>query len=199
VYFELTGSHSQFGTGSAVRCLLCGQQPFAEHAGDLIKGITMIHTAIAPRRATRASVFTVATALAWLGHDCDGLCPALAICSPAELWFVPHPSSRHPSRQQSLIVVDVGDDSARAAEVRALLCEVNRCIGRRDIQVRERVPTVQSGAVVTRPSIEAIPDAALYLRRIDQPSNQGSSRPNQPEPTSAPFRGGHTAEARAMA
>jgi hypothetical protein len=183
VYFELTGSHSQFGTGSAVRCLLCGQQPFAEHAGDLIKGITMIHTAIAPRRATRASVFTVATALAWLGHDCDGLCPALALCSPAELWFV----------------VDVGDDSARAAEVRALLCEVNRCIGRRDIQVRERVPTVQSGAVVTRPSIEAIPDAALYLRRIDQPSNQGSSRPNQPEPTSAPFRGGHTAEARAMA
>ena len=130
----------------------------------------MTPTATAPQRSTRASVFTVATALAWLGHDCDGLCPAAAICSPADLWFVPHPSPRHPTRHRSLIVVDVGDDPARAADIRALLREVNRCIGRSHIHVRERVPADQQHALMTRLDMLSRPAAGLYLRHNVLPS-----------------------------
>jgi hypothetical protein len=158
----------------------------------------MPHTVTAPRGSPQPFAFTVATALAWLGHDCAGGCPALATSTPASLWFVPQPSRRYVSRQQSLIVVDPGDDPGRAAEVRALLCEVNRCIGRGHIEVREQVTTDQQRTLVTRPDARSTPDAALYLRSHDRPSNHAPRRPDRSEPASAPFHGGHTAEARAM-
>jgi hypothetical protein len=159
----------------------------------------MTHSVTAPKGPTRPFAFTVSTALAWLGHDCAGGCPALATSTPASLWFVPQPSPRYLSRQQSLIVVDPGDDPERAAEVRALLREVNRCIGRSHIQVREQVTIDQQRTLVTRPDARPTSDAALYLRSRDQPSNETSSRSDQPEPTSALCDGGRTAEARAMA
>ena len=69
----------------------------------------MTHTVAAQMCSTPPFAVTVATALAWLGHECDGGCPALAMSTqPACGSFL----SRRPGisrRMESLIVVDPGD------------------------------------------------------------------------------------------
>lgn len=126
----------------------------------------MAHTLTASPPSTEVSAFTLATALAWLGHDCDGGCPATAMCIPAGVWFVRDSSPGRSWRQETLVVIDVGDDPARAARLRALLGEINRCTRRNHIRVCERVPADQRAPLVIRPGTPPIAGAPVYLRPV---------------------------------
>jgi hypothetical protein len=128
----------------------------------------MTHTATASQLSTRTPAFTVATALAWLGHDCDGGCPPLAICTPASLWFVRNQSASYVCPEGTLIVVEIGDDPARATQVRGLISEVNHCT-RNHVQVRERVSSGHGRSFVARSDVPPLTGTPLYLRRVDPP------------------------------
>jgi hypothetical protein len=87
---------------------------------------------------TRSFAFTLATGLAWLGHDrpCD--CPRMATEHPARVWFKHLPPSTRVGSAHTLVVVDLAEHQWPASRVRGLLGEVNHCTGRDQIRVRER-------------------------------------------------------------
>lgn len=100
----------------------------------------MSRTVIEPSPAglTRACAFTLATALAWIGHVCKGGCPILITATPASVWHVRDQSRADHGRSDILVIVDLGNQSAPPEQIRALLREVNRCTAGDHIRVYER-------------------------------------------------------------
>jgi hypothetical protein len=93
---------------------------------------------------TRSFAFSLATGLAWLGHDrpCD--CPRMATELPARVWFMRLPllpDGRPATWTGTLVVVELGKHSWPARQVRGLLREVNHCTKHDNIRVRERNST----------------------------------------------------------
>lgn len=122
-----------------------------------------------PDGLTRVCAYSVATALAWIGHDCSGGCPAEAVRLPASVWFVRTPGVNALHWATTPVVVDLSprDGSAMPAQtpdaVRAMLRRVNDCVRSEHICVRERVSGDHCHAVdatVTDPRV----CAPLYLR-----------------------------------
>ncbi len=101
--------------------------------------------AIGATGMTRVCAFSVATALAWIGHDFRGTCPAETTTQPASVWFVRTPGVNAPRWVTTLVVIDFSprDRSAAPAQspapVRAMLRRVNDCTQSEHIRVRERV------------------------------------------------------------
>lgn len=89
-----------------------------------------------PRPLRRAPTsFTLSTALAWLGHDCPGDCPALTATCPAEIWFTRRGDTRD---AWASAIVDVDFTAAPDGHGRDLLGEINDCVRPDRIRVRDR-------------------------------------------------------------
>ncbi len=146
----------------------------------------MNRTVTAPQSPSPAVAFTLATALAWIGHDCTGGCPPLAMHIPASVWFVPRSSDAHQSWASTLVVVELGETDPAAAQIRPLLRDVNRCTSRNHIQVRERAATDQGHALAALGVQPARSSEPLYLRPIDPAAHHaGPGRGQAPPPTDA--------------
>jgi hypothetical protein len=94
-------------------------------------------------RLTRAPAFTLATALAWLGHDCVGGCPPELTGASASVWLLGSGRVGQGTGADVLVVVGFGDCGLTPTVVDRLLLEVNRCALPDHIRVRERVKTDQ--------------------------------------------------------
>lgn len=87
---------------------------------------------------TRACAFSLATALLWLGHDCRDGCAELARQPTRGVWFIRLSAALSSTWWGTLVVVDLGDCSWSALQIRNDLRQVNRCVAAERILVRER-------------------------------------------------------------
>jgi hypothetical protein len=120
----------------------------------------MTDTVTTPAPSARTVTFTVASALAWAGHDCDSRCPAATMQMPASLWFVPRASTGKPAWSITLVVIDIAGNATRAREIRALLREINHCTNRDGIQIRERTDTAHGFTCATGGTSAPAPPAS---------------------------------------
>jgi hypothetical protein len=90
----------------------------------------------APVVSHRSPTFTLGTALAWLGHECPGSCPVSGCDWRASAWFVQVPLAAGPT--WTLVDVDFLERPSSDDEVAVMLREVNQCVKREHIRVRER-------------------------------------------------------------
>jgi hypothetical protein len=93
-----------------------------------------------PPAAPIRPVFTLGSALRWLGHDCpDRRCTAHPIDAlPVSMWFLRrgHPLPTYPL--QTVLVVDLAETGVPLAHTHRLIDEVDRCTGLETIQIRRR-------------------------------------------------------------
>lgn len=83
------------------------------------------------------SLFSLGSALRWLGHDCpDPHCWSLADTAPAAVWFLRH-GSLFRTPLDTMILVDFDDVSLTAAQCDQLLERVNGCVDTDAITVRD--------------------------------------------------------------
>jgi hypothetical protein len=86
-----------------------------------------------------APVFTLGSALRWLGHDCPDHRWSQSIDAlPASMWFLRrgHPLPTHPL--EAVLVVDFTETGEPLARIQRLIDEVNRCTRGETIRVRQR-------------------------------------------------------------
>ncbi|WP_424752773.1 hypothetical protein [Mycobacterium sp.] len=86
-----------------------------------------------------APVFTLGSALRWLGHDCpDRRCSQPIDASPTSMWFLRrgHPLPTYPL--QAVLVVDLAETGEPLARTHRLIDEVDRCTRGETIRVRRR-------------------------------------------------------------
>lgn len=81
--------------------------------------------------------FTLGTALAWLGHNCPGLCPEPAVGSRATVWIRRLPCSTE-AWTQTLVEFAITDPTWSRELVQGLAGDVNRCVRTDRIRVRAR-------------------------------------------------------------
>ncbi len=142
-----------------------------------------------PVGMTRVCAFSVATALAWIGHDCSGGCPTEAATVPASVWFVRTPAVTARSWATTLVVVDLsprdglGVPTQTPEVVRAMLRRVNDCTRPEHIRVRERVSGDHSHAVDATNTDPRV-GAPLYLRAEHITSALPTAQSGRPTRTS---------------
>lgn len=118
---------------------------------------------------TRVCAFSVATVLAWIGHDCRGGCPTEAATVPASVWFVRTSGVHTTTWATTLVVVDLSPRPGSSVPaqtpdaVRATLRRVDDCTRSERIRVREQVSDDHSHAVDTSATDPRV-FAPLYLR-----------------------------------
>ncbi|CAN5594808.1 hypothetical protein BH10ACT8_BH10ACT8_08330 [soil metagenome] len=93
-----------------------------------------------PEGMTRVLAFTVATAMAWLGHECTGGCPAAAAELRACVWYERRFALQNHCPASTVAVVDLCHQRAGSEQTQTLLSQVDRCARRDGIAVRERLP-----------------------------------------------------------
>ncbi len=100
-------------------------------------GITLkfSHTTRSPTLPT-APVFTLGSALRWLGHDCRCSRPIDAL--PAYMWFLRRGHLLPTYPLQAVLVVDPAETREPLARIRRLIDEVNRCTRGGTIRVHRR-------------------------------------------------------------
>lgn len=130
-----------------------------------------------PAGLTRACAFTLATALAWIGHVCKGGCPSLITATPARVWHVRNQSSTDHAGADILVIVDLGDHSVPPEQVRALLREVNRCTAGEHIRVYERADNDHAQPHISTRAPQAC-GVLSYLRPTDPVLPPGATGSN---------------------
>ncbi len=105
---------------------------------------------------TRVCAFTLATALAWVGHDCTGGCPDPARLLRADVWFIRRPRTRH-VRATTLVVVDFFEGLSHTTPLpdHAMLRQVNHCTRPDNVVVRQRVGGSGRLALVAMPDSQS--------------------------------------------
>ncbi len=111
----------------------------------------VIHLSTVPT----APIFTLGSALRWLGHDCrDRRCSQPIDALPVSLWFLRrgHPLPTYPL--QAVLVVDLTETDGPPARVRRLIDKVNRCTRGETIRVRavSRLGPVLPATTLTAPA-----------------------------------------------
>jgi hypothetical protein len=102
-----------------------------------------MHAAPAPSSLTAlappASVFTLSSALRWLGHDCPEhrCCEAIAALN-ASVWFIRRGPQFRPSPMETLVLLDLTETGEPAAHIDRIIHEVNCCTRGQAIHVRQR-------------------------------------------------------------
>lgn len=86
-----------------------------------------------------ATMFTLGSALRWLGHDCD--CPHELCWEPvdtlaASVWFLHRGGHIVTFPLKSLVLVDLAETGAHLARLRRLLNDVDACTRENGIQIR---------------------------------------------------------------
>jgi hypothetical protein len=75
-----------------------------------------------------APVFTLGSALRWLGHDCPARrCSQPIEALPAAMWFVRRGHLLPAYPLEALLVVDLTETGEPLARIHRLIDEVNRC------------------------------------------------------------------------
>jgi hypothetical protein len=86
-----------------------------------------------------APVFTLGSALRWLGHDCpDRRCSQPIEALPAFMWFARHGHLLPAYPLETLLVVDLTKTGEPLARIHRLIDGVNRCTRGETIRVRPR-------------------------------------------------------------
>ena len=103
-------------------------------------GITLnVSPATHPPTVPTAPVFTLGSALRWLGHDCpDRRCSQPIEALPASMWFARRGHLLPAYPLEALLVVDLTETGKPLARIRRLIDEVNRCTRGETIWVRPR-------------------------------------------------------------
>lgn len=112
-------------------------------------------------RLTRVCAFTVATALAWVGHECTGSCPPDVWRLPASVWFRRDPAVGGGGWNAALVVVELAQGRVHA-DLGGVLQAVNRCTSPEHIVVCERARPDRD-----LPASRTVDDTRLYLRVDD--------------------------------
>jgi hypothetical protein len=87
----------------------------------------------------RPPSFTLGTALALLGHHCQGICPGQAVHRSALVWFDHLPVTSTEHQIQTLVEVDFGAVPWTRFHTDALLAAINLCVHPDRIAVRRRL------------------------------------------------------------
>lgn len=86
---------------------------------------------VSPPRAAIEPLFTLASALRWLGHECSNSCYATQLgLLPASMWFVWADRHCPGSPLHTVIVVDPGDSGLSHDELSAHLAAIDDCLRR---------------------------------------------------------------------
>ena len=86
-----------------------------------------------------APVFTLGSALRWLGHDCpDRRCSQPIEALPASMWFARRRHLLPAPPWEALLVVDLTEIGEPLARIHRLIDQVNRCTRGETIRVRPR-------------------------------------------------------------
>jgi hypothetical protein len=135
-----------------------------------------------------APIFTLGSALRWLGHDCpDRRCSQPIDALPASMWFLRHGHPYFPTYPlETVLVVDLTETGEPLARIHRLIDEVNRCTRGETIRVRHghtalggqpratrmpnlsgqnRQPGSPRGVALLLLSPSASPEASLAVRR----------------------------------
>jgi hypothetical protein len=93
-----------------------------------------------------APVFTLGSALRWLGHHCpDHRCSQPIDALPASMWFLRRGHPYFPTYPlETLLVVDPTQTGQPLARVHRFIDEVNRCTRSETIRVRQRRSSVSA-------------------------------------------------------
>ncbi|BBY03260.1 hypothetical protein [Mycobacterium seoulense] len=85
-------------------------------------------------------VFTLGSALRWLGHGCpDRRCSQPIDALPASMWFRRHGHPYFPTYPlETLLVVDLAETGEPLVHIDRLIDEVNRCTRGETIRVHQR-------------------------------------------------------------
>src|ERR1700675_4139320 len=89
--------------------------------------------------ASPAPVFTLCSALRWLGHDCPEhrCCEPIAALS-ASVWFIRRAPQFRPSPMETLVLLDLTETGETPAHIDRIIHEVNCCTRGEAIHVRQR-------------------------------------------------------------
>jgi hypothetical protein len=89
--------------------------------------------------APPAPVFTLSSALRWLGHDCPEhrCCEAIATLN-ASVWFIRRGPQFRPSPMETLVLLDLTETGEPPAHIDRIIHEVNCCTRGEAIHVRQR-------------------------------------------------------------
>jgi hypothetical protein len=93
----------------------------------------------APAPSPPTPVFTLGSALRWLGHDC----PEHRCCEPiaaldASVWFIRRGPQFRPSPVETLVLLDLTETDEPPAHIDQIIHEVNCCTHGEAIHVRQR-------------------------------------------------------------
>lgn len=111
-----------------------------------------------------APIFTVGSALRWLGHDCPARrCSEGIDALDASVWFVRHGQRFLTSSPETLVLVDPAVTGAALADLHRVIDAVDGCTRSDGIRVRDvqwlrrngTEPTIPAGAPVSRPMLGA--------------------------------------------
>ncbi len=83
-------------------------------------------------------VFTLASALHWLGHDCPDHCPGTIGGLTASVWFLRRGPQFLASPPETLILLDPTETGKALADVRRAIYRVDSCTRGESIHVRHR-------------------------------------------------------------
>ncbi len=143
--------------------------------------ITLPQLVPPPDGMTRVCAFSVATALAWVGHDCHGGCPAETKTMSASVWFIRTPGVNARSWATTLVVMELSPRGGRAApvqtpdSVRTMLRRVNDCTRSEHIRVQEWVKSDHPQTVTADSRI----GAPLYSPAVSSRSGRARTRPER--------------------
>jgi hypothetical protein len=85
-----------------------------------------------------APVFTLGSALRWLGHDCPDHCSATIDGLSASVWFLRRGLQFLVQPAETLVLLDPTDIGKPLAHIRRMIYEVDCCTRRGAIHVRHR-------------------------------------------------------------
>lgn len=93
-----------------------------------------------PEGMTRVLAFTLATAMAWLGHVCHGECPAQAETLKVGVWFAEQAATTADDGINVVVIAGFGSELRAGTSVveKGLVEQVNHCVQRDHIRVYER-------------------------------------------------------------
>jgi hypothetical protein len=94
---------------------------------------------VAPALTPPTPVFTLGSALRWLGHDC----PEHRCCEPiaaldASVWFIRRGPQFRPSPVETLVLLDLSETDEPLLHIDRIIHEVNCCTSGEAIHVRQR-------------------------------------------------------------
>lgn len=126
-----------------------------------------------------APVFTLGTALRWLGHDCRNRCCSATIGDlDASVWFILRGSHFPTSPSGTLVLVNPMETGKSLARVRRLIYEVNKCTWDEAIHVLHRRTSEDGSVLVGSAGTEFI---AARPRSLVARQTRGSSTAGQNE------------------